>query len=87
MLGELEPWPCYSVGLGFRVPLLRKAPWWPEQRGKGSTCPRTRLRLFSGPKLVSLRVHVPEKPMHGAQSIHIGSTLRPKYILQEYMDP
>ena len=36
---------------------------------------------------LTLRVHVPKKCILWAQCTCIGSTLRPMYILYEYMDP
>ena len=43
--------------------------------------------LYGVPRCESLRVHVPIQHILQAQCIYIGSTLRPMYILCEYMDP
>ena len=43
-------------------------------------------RFTKDPKKLTLRVHVPKKYILWPQSIEIGITLRPKYILFGYMD-
>ena len=63
--------------------------WWGGSKvpgGSGSSMFSTsgRPHLFG---LITLRVHVPDNYILGAQSPYIGSTLRPRYSLFRYMDP